>query len=368
MRPRLLALALLGTLAACNDDVRLGALPADASSDAVLDGSSDAGSADAQDGGADSGCGDVTSSNVNCGRCGHSCNGQACVAGKCASVLLASGLSRPDWLAVDATHVYFTCNGKTGFPSQENETDKVDLSGNGFTVLRAETGKPAGIVVDATSVYWTSKAYASAESMIRKIDKGGGSVTPVANASLGDAQGLARDGTELFWAGNTAVRRAMTTDNTTFGTDYLTGLASAWGVAVSPTRLYVTSGGPLNFSVVDRATKGVVFQGNLAGTAFDVVVSGNDVYVATGVALFQLDAGGQVVATLDQGYVGGLGVAVDAERVYWTTDKELRSRRRDLQGGLQVDAEYTDLGHLALDGNWLYFTRHAAGEVRKIAR
>lgn len=361
-------LAVVSTLllGACDVDVRLGALPADAASDA---GVSDAvATPDGGDGAIEAGCGDTTSSSLNCGRCGHSCLGATCVASKCTSIVLASGLSRPDWLALDATNVYFTCNGKSGVVGQENEVDTVDLQGNGFKVLRKEPGIPAGIVVDATSVYFTEKAAASQESMIRKVDKGGGSVTPVANALLGDAQGLARDGTELFWAGNTAVRRAMTTDNTTFGTDWLTGLVGAWGVALSPTRLYVTSGQPLNFSVVDRATKGIVLQSTLAGTAFDVVVSGNDVYVATGIALFQLDAGGVLVGTLDQGYVGGLGVAVDAERVYWTTDTQLRARRRDLQGGIEVVAEFVDLGHLALDASYLYFTRHQAGEVRKVAR
>lgn len=366
MRPESTAtwavLGLTASLLACNADVRLGALVS-----AVGDGGGDGG-----DGGlvadGDAGCGDTTSSTSNCGRCGHSCLGQPCVSGVCSSIVLASGLARPDWLALDATNVYFTCNGRAGTPSNENDIATVDLQGNGFQILRKDLTIPAGIVLDASSVYFAAKGVGSQESMIRKIGKLGGSVTPVANASLGDAQGLAIDGTELFWAGNTAVRRAMTTDNTTFGTDWLTGITSAQGVAVSATRLYVTSGGSPNVSVVDRATKGIVNQITLPGTTFDVVVAASDVYVASGVGAYQLDSSGALVGTLDSGFVGGLGIIADAERVYWTTDQGIRARRRDLQGGVETVATFNDVGHLAIDASWVYFTRHLAGEVRKVAR
>ncbi len=364
MRPSGIQLALLG-LAACNVDVRLGALPLSGDA-APIDGN--VGDAGGDVTTSDGGCGDTTSSSLNCGRCGHSCLGAPCNGGLCDSTVLASGLSRPDWLTLDATNVYFTCNGKSGLVGQENDVDKVDKQGNGFLTLRKEVGIPAGIVVDATDVFFTAKGAASSESMIRKVAKGGSTVTPVANAPLGDATGLAIDGNELFWAGNTVVRRAMTYDNTTFGTDWLTGIAAAQGVAVSPTRLYVTSGGSPNFSVVDRATKAIVNQVTLAGTTFDVFVAGNDVYVASGVAAYQTDLGGQVVQTLDSGFIGGLAIVADAERVYWSTDVGIRARRRDLQGGVETVATFNDVGHLAIDASYLYFTRHFAGEVRKVAR
>lgn len=76
----MLALLALLALVACDTDVRLGAFPdgatrsVDASDDAV-----DAPTVDAAlDAPAlDSGCGDTSSSSTDCGRCGHSCLGEA---------------------------------------------------------------------------------------------------------------------------------------------------------------------------------------------------------------------------------------------------------------------------------------------------
>ena len=48
-------------------------------------------------------CGDVQSAPLNCGRCGHSCLGGACVAGKCQPVTLVTGEPGLGAVAVDAT-------------------------------------------------------------------------------------------------------------------------------------------------------------------------------------------------------------------------------------------------------------------------
>ena len=359
------ALASALALLACDVDVRLGARTLDG---AAADGGLDADASAVADSASDGGCVDVLSDPQNCGRCGHSCQGRACVGGACATVVLAQSLPRPDWLAVDATHVYFTCDGKSGQVGQENEIDKVDIAGTTVTTLRKEAAIPAGIAVDATNVYWTQLSGTS--SSVLKIDKLGtpASWTKIADAPLSDARGLALGGNELYWAGNTVVRRALTTDNTTFGTDWATGLVGAQGVALSPTRLYVTSGAPLNWTVVERSSKSVVFQGNLAGTAFDVFVEGASAFVVTGVAAYMTDVGGLVTAILDQGFTGGVGIVADKERIYWSTLGDIRSRRRDLQGSVETVLKITGAAHLALDATWLYFTLPLSGEVRKIAR
>jgi hypothetical protein len=92
-------------LFACNADQFTGADASgnDASGDAPIVSGGDAGDA----GDASVGCGDTQSSSANCGACGHSCGGGACVAGVCQPDVFAVLTGRPiESLALDDTNVY----------------------------------------------------------------------------------------------------------------------------------------------------------------------------------------------------------------------------------------------------------------------
>jgi sugar lactone lactonase YvrE len=67
------------------------------------------------------------------------------------SVVLASGLSQPNGIAVDASFVYFTCDG-------DRTVRKVPIGGGAPVVLATAQGAPSGIALDDTAVYWTSQS------------------------------------------------------------------------------------------------------------------------------------------------------------------------------------------------------------------
>jgi hypothetical protein len=68
--------------------------------------------------------------------------------------VLASGLSGPTNLAVDATTVYVTTGTQGG--NGDGSIVKFPIEGGNATTLVAHENNPSGIAVDETSVYWTT--------------------------------------------------------------------------------------------------------------------------------------------------------------------------------------------------------------------
>ena len=123
---------------------------------------------------------------TNCGACGRSCGGQTCQGGLCSPVTLASGLSDPGGIAVDATSVYWTDSGNS-------TVMKVALAGGSPVTLASDQDYPSGIAVDATSVYyWVNNG------AVMKVALAGGSPVTLASG-LSNPSGIAVDATSVYW-------------------------------------------------------------------------------------------------------------------------------------------------------------------------
>ncbi|HMG20526.1 MAG TPA: hypothetical protein VK607_04385, partial [Kofleriaceae bacterium] len=114
---------------------------------------------------------DTTSDPDNCGSCGHSCGGGACVASTCRPVALAVGQANPHALAVDATSVYWT--------TADGQVLAAPIAGGRTTVLASGQRSPWGIAVDADRVYWVN---AVASGQVMAVSLAGG--TPAVLADL----------------------------------------------------------------------------------------------------------------------------------------------------------------------------------------
>lgn len=98
-------------------------------------------------------CGDecvtLTNDAENCGSCGHSCLGGACVDSKCQPVELAAGLTQARSLKVDATHVYWMdYNGGVG------NVKRVAKTGGTVDTLATGQGTPGGLVISGGKLYF----------------------------------------------------------------------------------------------------------------------------------------------------------------------------------------------------------------------
>src|SRR6185436_18817571 len=88
--------------------------------------------------------------------------------------VLATGLSNPTDIEVDATHVYRTESGS-------GTVKKVSKSGGIVTTLASGLLSPTGLALDSTYVY-IAENYGNGSANIKRVAKSGGTVVNLASA------------------------------------------------------------------------------------------------------------------------------------------------------------------------------------------
>jgi hypothetical protein len=225
----------------------------------------------------------------NCGSCGHVCTqGTACDAGSCSLspsacggcsgactygrcvVALAENQNAPVAVDLDATSVYWT----TG----DGKVMKAPLDGGAATTLFDDGGisVPQGLAVDATNVYWATAG------AVKSVPLGGGQAMTLATGS--DATAVAVDGTHVYWTAGSAIMKVPVGGGA--ATTLATG-QSASAIAIDTTSVYWPN-----------VAEGTIMKVSLAGGA---------------------------PTTLASGQTDPIAIAVDATRVYWTTQSNVMS-------------------------------------------
>jgi hypothetical protein len=74
-----------------------------------------------------------------------------------APVVLASGITRPNDLAADATHVYWTATGVYTAMGGNGTVKRVPALGGPTELLVAGGRNPEAIALDGAAVYWTDR-------------------------------------------------------------------------------------------------------------------------------------------------------------------------------------------------------------------
>ena len=279
-------------------------------------------------------------------------------------VVLASGQTAPYYLAIDATHVYWSTYGS--IPQHDGTIMRVPIGGGTPTELASGQAAPGGIAVDATNVYWATGG-------VMTVPKGGGAPIMLApgltddniavgptgvygtgyGPTQGDAlmrvpldgggpfqldvpafnntYGIALDAHYAYWSnfgGSAPIRRVplLGGQETTLATGQ-----AAFGIAVDDKYVYWANAGDgtIRSVPVGGGTTKILVSG--VSGANQIAVDGASIYMTTrgprdcGMVI-KAPIGGGAPTALVTGLAQPWGIAVDATSVYWTNVVELEAK------------------------------------------
>jgi hypothetical protein len=327
LRTQTLAIGALGLgVAACAAVLGIG--------DRTLDTDGGPTTADGGPGGDSGPCGNTQTDTHNCGRCGHDCLGGMCTAGVCQPITLASSIT-PWSIAVDATSVYWTSD----VDHDVRKASKIDGT-SPITLMDANDPQgrvifPFDIVLSGTSAYVSDQGSAMVLSCavggcgdnpqtVAAFDAGSGNAT-VLKLAVDSEYVYWTDGAASIWrapkSGGGPVRLLGTYDPDDPNTP--SGMSTPYALVVDTMFVYFTN------------DDGTVQKVPLAGGSVSKVAAGMEgsgiIALANGLLYWSQDppttgasgtvnsvptTGGslKVIAT---GQVNPLGLAVDANNIYW---------------------------------------------------
>lgn len=265
---------------------------------------------------ADADCGDTGTDKDNCGRCGHSCLGGDCSAGKCQPFPLAPGQGQISDVVLDATYVYFSS-------ISGDVVGRVPKAGGVVKTLASAPNVHVAkrVRVNATHVFWANDDFGP--GTVSRCPLAGCTGAPTVLANPEDPTGLALDSDYVTWADSNAfeIRRRP-----------LDGGAAKLVVTPSARPLAVATDPPFTFWIEDftgavyrtePADGGSVLIG-VSGTSGRVIATDKS-YVYWGSAQDPGDPGhiarapraGGPTDLLGEAHGEPRGLFVDDQRVYW---------------------------------------------------
>jgi hypothetical protein len=270
---------------------------------------------------------DTTSDPGHCGRCGHDCDGGACVASACQPVHVADplGTSTGPWngfLAVGPTYVYY------GYAA--NPTGGVAMSakdGSSSSCIECDVGMPRELATGSAAVFWANVG----TNELKSAPLGGGTVSTLwGSGTMGTP--VAVDSSHVYWYndGGNAVMQANLDGSSP--SNVATGQPNVNSIAAHSGYLFWISGGNL----------------------------------------MEIDLSGGSPNTLASGMTHPKSVAADATHVYWATgdwDVANNELRRIPRGGGTTEVLATSfVWAIVLDATHVYAADNYGGDIWRVPK
>jgi hypothetical protein len=225
------------------------------------------------------------------------------------------GISRPKGIALDSEFIYWAQAGEE-FSNNEGAIGRAKKSDGGevlgeFAPIKEGTERPQGVAVDTSDIYWTSNNSNGGAELLR-VDIANGTSNLEFHFLGEDAQarGVALDAEHVYWAsqGEEAIGRMPIADFTQAG--------SCKVIPSCNPKFIPTTGKPIGLTA-----DGAELRWSVNGEV--VPNPGNDLYryQAQGEALEDVTAGGPAPNGAE--VKGVLGASADAERVYFAANGDL---------------------------------------------
>jgi hypothetical protein len=264
-------------------------------------------------------CVDTSIDRNNCGSCGRSCRGGACLGARCSPVIVASGIASPEAIALDDTFVYWG-DGK--------EIHRTLKSGIGtIEVVSAGQARVVAMGIGNGYVYWSDA------TSIFKAPVTGGTAEPFVATTV--VQGILPFGSDVYFIQNVleagVVTRASVIDGGTF--DIRTGQNNPIALTTNGARIFVSndeSGGTIygfdpngqNLGLLSSAD----FAHGLAADQTDLYFS--EAFVGR-ISRVSIAGGAAQPLTPSSSPKYAQGLAIDATHVFFTIRGSVNAKASD---------------------------------------
>lgn len=307
---------------------------------------------------------DKTSDSENCGACGRSCVGGACVASACHPVALAIGQNNPGGLAVDAVNVYWT--------TTDGNVVKVPIDGGNTTVLASGQKSPRGVAVDALNVYWVN---AVTPGQVMSVPIAGGTPTVLADMQRRPVNLVVNNGV-IYWtnSSNGTIMSVPASGGTVV--QLAANQGSAVAIAIEANTLYWSSIGLGVIRSLPLIEGGTITTIASDQDAVALSVLGTTVYWANveltddGSTVFKLPASNGAPVDLATSSAP-VAVVTDGVNVYWTDETSNTIQKVSVRGGAAevIATDQPTPSEIAIDGANIYWIDDVTnGTIMKLAK
>jgi uncharacterized protein YegL len=303
-------------------------------------------------------CGPSPHIGADCGDCGA--NGTCDTRGKCL-MTLATGQNSPWRIAVDSTSVYFLSAGA-------GSVRKVPKGGGSVTDL-ATGQSPYGLALDTSYVYWTNNNFPTVGTgSIVKVPVGGGSPTPVAEG-LGGPTAITQDGLYLYWLDRSTdtVNKISKTGGTI--TILSSGQNGLQDISVSGSYVYFIAGPDIRRVSTSGGTTGDL--ANSANLPWSLAADSTNLFFANynGGTVSKIPIGGGAITNIVSGQNTPYGITVDATQVFWSTSTggTISTSTKTGSSLLNIVTGQTSPTNIAVDATDVYWIT-GSGNVMKVGK
>ncbi len=308
-----------------------------------------------------SACIDTQVDALNCGACGHACQGGTCIAGACQTVTLASSQGGVGELAIDLTEAFWT---------SDSTVKKVALTGGSVATLAAYNNS---VTIRSISVAGGVVVYSFGGSGFWEVAKVSSLVqSPTTLASIPDAiAGVVVAGSDAYWS-SSVLKGGLNRVPLAGGTPSRVDNSVLGGLTADVNFVYYWNGnlGSTGVWKASLATGATTFLASpqVAGQLRSITRAGSYVYWTDGSSnVHRVGTGGGGSGTLiASGQSSPTMIAADATHVYWTNRGNGTVMRVAIAGGApQVFASGLSQPYgIAVDTVSVYWTELNSGDGR----